>query len=579
MKLAQALQIINNARNTGKPVFPVFLACGFTPLHANTFLAANLLHLSPDRVPLVINGIFGDLEGNLDRLKASGAECGVVIIEWADLDPRLGYRSSGSWTPESTEDIVSSASATALRFTQALVSAAASIPLVVCLPTLPLPPISHLSEAESGMLDLSLRSVVNRLAMDVFQLKNVKVLNQQHMDRSVLVSERYDVRSDFSSGFPYQLEYASVLFESVAQLAVPRQPMKGLITDLDNTMWRGILGEEGVNGVTWELDRGSHIHALYQKTLNAIAASGALVAVASKNDATLVTQSFERKDLIVQPEHLFPIEANWQDKSRSVSRIMSAWNIGPDAVVFVDDSPLELAEVKNAFPEMTCLRFPPDDNDALKLIRKIRDLFGKPEIHAEDLIRTRSLRQSEQFRSLLQEDPATTKDEFLADLNAVITFTRIDPGDTRPFELINKTNQFNLNGRRLSRNEFETSILRENSFALAVAYEDKFGPLGTIAVILGQMQGNKIGIDTWVMSCRAFSRRIEHKCLEYLFNSSRSAAGVVLDLVATERNGPVRDFIAEFVEFSKDSPCIISQEVFTSRKPSLSHRIIEIAHG
>ena len=144
----------------------------------------------------------------------------------------------------------------------------------------------------------------------------------------------------------------------LADLIQPRPAKKGLITDLDDTLWRGLLGEEGVAGISWDLDRHSHIHALYQQTLRALAESGVLIAVASKNDPALVTEALARRDLLLPKDCLFPIEVNWKAKSQSVYRILEAWNINADAVVFVDDSPIELAEVQSLFPAIKCLRFP-----------------------------------------------------------------------------------------------------------------------------------------------------------------------------------------------------------------------------
>src|SRR5207248_5272741 len=171
-------------------------------------------------------------------------------------------------------------------------------------------------------------------------------------------------------------------------------PKKGLITDLDDTLWRGILGEVGVEGVGWDLERRAHMHGLYQQYLAALARRGVLVAVVSKNDPQLVEESFrQRHDLLVTRSDLYPIEAGWGRKSEAVRRVLQAWNISADTVVFVDDNPIELEEVKTAHPSMETFRFFTDNPVRVwDLIRRLQDLFGKPELLDEDRLRMASIR-------------------------------------------------------------------------------------------------------------------------------------------------------------------------------------------
>src|SRR5262249_38332555 len=158
-------------------------------------------------------------------------------------------------------------------------------------------------------------------------------------------------------------------------------PKKGLITDLDDTLWRGVLGEAGVRGITWDLDHHSLIHGLYQQLLGSLAEAGSLIAAASKNERGSGEPAVRRPDRGVPGRVLFPIEAHWGPKSESVERILRTWNVAADSVVFVDDSPIELAEVKAAYPSMVCLRFPTnDDQEALAFLGELRDLFGKETI-------------------------------------------------------------------------------------------------------------------------------------------------------------------------------------------------------
>jgi FkbH-like protein len=579
MKLAEALKIVQTAPPEKAERFSVYLACGYLPLHLATFLEANLRTLLPERSIEIQTGLYGDMAGNLDRLRNADALTGVVVFEWADFDPRLGLRSLGGWGPNALEDIPTDVQLSSERFLQLLNDAAETKPLAVCLPTLPLPPLSHHPEEQAGWWQLRLSEVVSGLALRASGIPNIKILNQRQLDKRSPLTERLDVKSEFASGFPYRIAHASTLAEMLALLVQPRPPRKGLITDLDDTFWRGLLGEDGVAGISWSLDQNSHIHALYQQTLLALSESGVLIGVSSKNDHALAVKAFERDDIVMPRERLFPFEVNWSPKSESVGRILQVWNVAADSVVFVDDSPMELAEVKAAFPEMECLLFPKgDDQAAYDLLEDLRDLFGKESILEEDAIRHESIRRSpQQFRD--GNVSGASADPFLARVEAELTLNSApDPSDERASELINKTNQFNLNGRRLTRSEFRAKVDAPNAFFLLVAYKDKYGPLGKIAVMLGSLDYQHLKIDTWVMSCRAFSRRIEHKCLEYIFDKLE-VTEITFDFQPTERNAPLREFLSSILGNDPARGCSLDRETFMAHKPMLHHTIKELIHA
>jgi FkbH-like protein len=576
MKLAEALKIVQTAPPEKAERFSLYLACGFLPLHLSTFIQAYLSELLPERRIRIETGLYGDLAGNLERVKDADASAGAVVFEWADFDPRLGLRSLGGWGPNALEDIVTDVQLSSDRFLQLLNDAAETKPLAVCLPTLPLPPLSHHPKEQAGWWQLRLTEVVSGLAVSASAIHNIKILNQRHLDQQSPLAERLDVKSEFASGFPYRIAHASTLAEMLARLIQPRTAKKGLITDLDNTFWRGLLGEDGVAGISWSLDQNSHIHALYQQTLLALSESGVLIGVSSKNDHALVVKAFERDDTVMPRERLFPFEVNWSPKSESIGRILQVWNVSADSVVFVDDTPMDLAEVKAAFPEMECLLFPKgDDQAAYDLLEDLRDLFGKESILEEDAIRHESIRRSAQ-QSRDGNVSGASADSFLARVDAELTLNSVP--DERAFELINKTNQFNLNGRRLTKSDFQAKVDAPNAFFLLVAYKDKYGPLGKIAVMVGSLEYQHLKLDTWVMSCRAFSRRIEHKCLEYIFDKL-GVTKITFDFQPTERNAPLREFLSSILGNEPVRGCSLDRETFMTNKPMLHHAIKELIHA
>jgi FkbH-like protein len=576
LKLIEALKILKEDAPPEAEPLGVFLACGFMPVHLETFLAAHLRQLDPSRRVVVETGAYGDLAGNLGRLSNSGAMAGAVVLEWADLDPRLGLRGLGGWSPASLPDILHTVQSRLRQLSAALARAAERRPVALCLPTLPLPPFAPTAGGQASMVELHLRESVAAFGTEVAGTRNVKVVNPQRLDRLSPPGERLDVKSELLSGFPYAVSHADAVAGLLAWLIRSPQPKKGLIADLDDTLWRGILGEVGVEGVSWSLDHHSHMHGLYQQLLRSLAEAGILLAVASRNNPELVEQAFRRSDILLPRERVFPFEVHWGRKSESVERILRAWNVGADSVVLVDDSPMELAEVKAAHPDVECLPFPTqDDAAAYELLERLRDLFGKERVSEEDALRLASLRRAGELREAAAA-PGVSPDEFLQQAEATLTLDFAKAPDPRAFELVNKTNQFNLNGRRLTEGEWLAHLDDPASFLAVAAYEDKYGPLGKTAVLLGRADDARVAVDTWVMSCRAFGRRIEHRCLEQLF-AAFGVETVTLDYQATPRNGPLREFLAEFLAEVAEGELVLSEEQFAQQCPRLFQRVV--VHG
>ncbi len=338
------------------------------------------------------------------------------------------------------------------------------------------------------------------------------------------------------------------------------------------------MGESGPNEISWDLSTNQQLHGLYQTLLQALADSGVLIAIASKNDRVAVDQALQRSDLRISPGAIFPLEVHWEPKSTSVSRILKVWNISADAVVFVDDSPLEIAEVSAAHPGMECILFPQRNNVAgLNVLERLRDLFARSEVSYEDSIRLQSIRSAAALHAEGQE--LAEKDSLLASLDATIEIDfGSDAKDHRAFDLVNKTNQFNLNGRRFQLADWAAALERPDAWLAVVSYQDRFGALGKIAVLHGRVIEPRLYIDTWVMSCRAFSRRIEYAVLAALLRRFLPSE-VVLDIAITSKNGPLRNFVKSITGAEPASSCAITCERFDAACPRLYHRIVITAEA
>jgi FkbH-like protein len=438
------------------------------------------------------------------------------------------------------------------------------MPVAVAGPTLPLPPLGSTIAAQASLVELELQALAAAFRARLARIGGVRV--------AVVEAEgpRLDAQMELMAGFPYKVPFASELARVLVRVLWPGQPKKGLITDLDNTLWGGIVGEVGVSEVSWHQDSHTQPHGLYQQMLARLSGAGVLLAVCSKNDPAVVEKAFERRDMLVKAQAFYPVEASWGAKSAAVGRILKTWNISEDAVVFVDDSPMELAEVQQAFPAMTCLEFRGKDAEKTRvLLEQLRDQFGKSRVAEEDLLRQSSIRAAAELRELGAE---AASPEFLASLGGTVTVDwRREPGGGRALELINKTNQFNLNGRRISEGEWSRMMEAEGAVCAVVSYQDKFGSLGRVAVALGQDEGGALRLTHWVMSCRAFSRRIEHHTLAALYEQSR-VDQIVFDFEATERNQPLVEF---FSGLGLTAAGGLSRTEFQTRCGALPHQQME----
>jgi len=277
--------------------------------------------------------------------------------------------------------------------------------------------------------------------------------------------------------------------------------MKGLITDLDNTLWGGEAGEQP----SYSLDT-TGMYSQYQSFLKRLHLEGILLGIASRNNHNRIVQVFEHNKHHFLPLDYFTLRPSWGPKYKTITEILNTWNILASDVVFVDDNPFEIAQVESVHNINTILF---DPNDFWGVIEKLRKYFPKKEkILYEDTIRASSIERGVEFEREKKE--FDNEDKFYDNLDQHITVSYDVRFCERSFELANKTNQFNMDGKRYTWKEWNT--LEGISFSLS--YSDKFGDLGKILVCRIDSSGT---IRTFCMSCRAIGRRIEYFALHLAF--------------------------------------------------------------
>lgn len=565
LRLNEALEILKGG-DSGKREAGILLACGFEPLHLRTFLRAYHRLRHPLQSLDFTAGLFGDLQATLSSAAKADVTGAIVVLEWSDLDPRLGLRTTGGWSLSLEQDILACCSRRWTAIADAIRTAASAMPVAAVLPTLAPSLLGHTPGTQISPAEVALEIQFAAMLADLTAIPNVRVLHPGHLAKTSPAANRRNPSLEWMAGFPYSLEHASALAAQIIDLVFPPPPLKGLITDLDDTLWSGIAGETGAAGLGWTLETNAQPHGLYQQQLRQFSEMGVLIGVVSKNEPATVEEAFARRDLLIPASAFYPVKCGWGTKSKAVGEVLDAWNIGPESVAFVDDSEMELGEVREAFPSITTLAFPSrSPGRILELLEQLRDLFGKPELHSEDRLRQTSVRNAAEFRG------HAGSPDWLRSLEGKITFdTRRASLGRRPLELINKTNQFNLNGIRIAEGEWMRFAGSPDTFVVAVSYEDRFGPLGVIGVICGKRTGRSLEVSSWVLSCRAFSRCIENHMLAYLF--SRAA---VIDLVfePTARNRPLQDFLIQLDAACGEIPLRLFAERHAPRHDQLPHEV------
>jgi FkbH-like protein len=329
--------------------------------------------------------------------------------------------------------------------------------------------------------------------------------------------------------------------EAVVGAAAGVQPTaaKVLVTDLDNVMWSGVIAEDGMEGIAFGAEGAGYRHFIYQTLLARLEAQGVLLAAVSWNDPEVALQPFREGRMRLGEGQFVAIVASYHAKSAQIRELASRLNLGLDAFVFVDDNPVELAEVAVQLPEVHVVEFPGRDEGLPALLERITGYFPRRPVTAEDRERTAMYRR--RLAGMAPSDVAGADlTAFLKDLGMRLTIHDRSTGDrTRAVQLINKTNQFNLNGRRVTDEEVG-GVLEAGGKLFTASLEDRHGQHGEILSCLISAEG---GVSSFVMSCRVFQRRMEYAFLVWLCCRPDPPLGLCFD--RTERNTPFQQFLAD----------------------------------
>ena len=355
-----------------------------------------------------------------------------------------------------------------------------------------------------------------------------------------------DARAWFESKQPCSSGLLAKFAREAAHLieSLRRPSKKVLVLDLDNTLWGGIVADDGLEGI--ELGdtspRGEAFKA-FQKYIVLLKQRGVLLAVCSKNDHAQAAEVFEKHpEMILKMDDVVSFKANWEPKSDNLRQMAAELNLGLDSFVFVDDNPAEIEIVRQFAPEVTAILLGPDASEYVGQLQDCR-LFEPRNITTEDAERTSQYR-SEARRQVLQAS-VTDMDSYLESLAMEAAISEFVPVDVpRLAQLINKSNQFNLTTHRRTEADLHALMADPEHVGFSVRLKDRFGDHGLISIVIGQKKDGAMKIDTWLMSCRVLKRQVEEEVLNELARLavSRGCERLTGVYLATAKNEMVRDF-------------------------------------
>lgn len=514
------LAILSNA--TSKLLFPCLIATGFR----YGFLVEEM-HTEYDQVMQQV-------------LDTSSALHTVDIILVA-----LDYRGIPALSPEFIEDekaAVSQAISYITNIRDALKRAGKA---ALLFQTVAKAPLSLFGNADAQIAGSRARRIdlFNAALADACSGWNELLCDTSALAASIGTDSWYDEVQWYNAKIPFSQHYAPIYADQVMRLiaAAKGKIRKCLVLDLDNTLWGGVIGDDGLHGIV--LGQGSAMGEAFlaiQQMALALRARGIILAVCSKNNEEVARNVFKsHPEMLLREEHIAVFAANWNDKATNLEAIALALNIGLDSLVFLDDNPVERQQVRETLP-MVAVPDVPSDASLYPLYISAAGYFETTTFSTEDKARADQY-QANAMRAL-EASSHRNLDDFLTSLAMEIEFAPFDTmGTTRITQLIGRSNQYNLTTKRYSEADVEALQSNKDAITFQIRLKDKYGDNGMISAIILLKYGKQLIIDTWLMSCRVLNRRVEEAALDVLVKTAHTLGAQTLigHYIPSERNSLV----------------------------------------
>lgn len=388
----------------------------------------------------------------------------------------------------------------------------------------------------------------NALLKCIDQVPNLHRFDLRSLIENIGRNNVYSDKMWYLGSIPYSMNgitsIAHAISEITSSLSITRK--KVLVVDLDNTLWGGVLGEDGETGI--QISR-SHIGAIYRDTqlrIKDLAKMGVLLVVVSKNNYDDVIHVLStHPQMILRPDDFVAILANWDDKAQNIQKIAQDLNLGLDSFVFLDDNPVEREAVKLTMPEVAVIDFPADISKLPRTIDHIAKTYF-PTLHltSEDLSKTEMYQQDMQRKAVLKT--SVSIEEYLKSLDIQIKIGDMSVEQVdRVSQLTQKTNQFNLVTNRYSPEDIRAYASKPGNHIYTATVSDRFGDSGLVFLLMVSASGTKAHIDNLLMSCRVMGRRIEDTTIDAVETRLYQLGihEITAEYIPTRKNVPVIDLL------------------------------------
>ncbi|WP_275173823.1 HAD family hydrolase [Bradyrhizobium sp. CSS354] len=397
--------------------------------------------------------------------------------------------------------------------------------------------------------DWSFRKAVN-LELGLRAPAEVQICDVEFLSARRGITAAEDARAWYESKQPGSPDFLVDVAQELGHLIASRKqsPKKVLALDLDQTLWGGVIAEDGIEGIELgdSSPRGEAFKA-FQKYLLSLSERGVLLAVCSKNDHARAIEVFEKHpEMVLRLEHFAAFKANWDPKSDNLQRIADELRVGVDSFVFADDNPAEIEIVRQFQPQVQGVLLGPDPAEFIGRLQAGRH-FEPRTVTAEDLGRTAQYNQERRRTELAAS--VTDMPAYLASLEMRGTIKEFDALDLpRIAQLIARSNQFNLTTVRRSETDIQGLMSRPDYRCFTMRLEDRFGDSGLICVVIAKVEDGVLVLDTWLMSCRVLKRQVEDEIMNEIFRLAEVAgcARVRGIYLPTAKNGIVAGIYKAF---------------------------------
>jgi FkbH-like protein len=443
----------------------------------------------------------------------------VVLLRWQDLG----------------EGEQLSANATSIVETLSRSAAQMRVPLIVC----------SCPGSEEFLANPEHAAVATRfdeeLKKAAASISNLHLLANPAVEQAYPVATVHDPVGERLGEIPYTSDYFAALGTTLVRrvLTLVRPPYKVAVLDLDNTLWSGVVGEDGWEGVRIEPS-----HQAFQQFLLEQRNDGMLLAICSKNNEADAWEVFARRpEMVLKQEHFAASRIDWNPKSANIRAIAKELSLGSDSFVFLDDNAKECAEMRANAPEVLTVQVPDDGTDLGQFVRHMW-AFDRAKITAEDRKRSQSYQQ--EVARAAEAKKASSLDDFIAALDLKVTIEPMrDEMLPRVAQLTQRTNQFNTTTIRRTEAEIRASIDAGAMHCITIAVTDRFGDYGNVGAVLYSFEDKALVVDSFLLSCRALGRGVEHQIMRYLGGEAlrHGKAEVAVRFIATPKNAPALQFL------------------------------------